>query len=88
MELIRHAVCRIEPQPETKSKSSLEGYATGFLVGPGIVLTCYHVAKNFLSKDVSLQTRIRFDYEFGTDNPRIGAAPILWLINGSWRTAQ
>lgn len=70
MELIRHAVCRIEPQPETKSKSSLEGYATGFLVGPGIVLTCYHVAKKFRSKEVSLQTRIRFDYEFGTDDPK------------------
>jgi Trypsin-like peptidase domain/Effector-associated domain 1 len=59
--LIRKAVCRIEPQPESKS---LNGYGTGFLVAPDVVMTNYHVAKSFwLGKIPADRVRVRFDYE-------------------------
>jgi Trypsin-like peptidase domain/Effector-associated domain 1 len=58
---MRRAVCRIEPQPET---DSIEGYGTGFLVAPDIVMTNYHVASSFWSgKERAERVRIRFDYE-------------------------
>ena len=58
---MRRAVCRIEPQPES---DTIEGYGTGFLVAPDVVMTNYHVASSFwLAKERAERVRLRFDYE-------------------------
>jgi hypothetical protein len=63
----RRAVCRIEPQPIGQSK---EGFGTGFLVAPDVVLTCGHVADEFWGAESERQprvkpadVRVRFDVE-------------------------
>ncbi len=59
--LMRKAVCRIEPQPEPES---LQGYGTGFLVAPDVVMTNYHVAKSFWpAKERAGRVSVRFDHE-------------------------
>ncbi len=59
--MMRMAVCRIEPQPE---RDTIEGYGTGFLVAPDVVMTNYHVASAFWErKDRAERVRLRFDYE-------------------------
>ena len=58
---MRRAVCRIEPQPES---DTIEGYGTGFLVAPDVVMTNYHVASSFcLARERAERVRLRFDYE-------------------------
>ncbi|QDU75382.1 hypothetical protein Pan97_24120 [Bremerella volcania] len=65
MNTMRRAICRIEPQPESQS---IEGYGTGFLVAPNIVMTCFHVVSSFWSDPSRANNvRIRFDYERGLD---------------------
>lgn len=58
---MRRAVCRIEPQPESET---IEGYGTGFLVAPDVVMTNYHVASTFwVGEERAERVRFRFDYE-------------------------
>ncbi|MCO6455394.1 MAG: SUMF1/EgtB/PvdO family nonheme iron enzyme [Pirellulaceae bacterium] len=59
--VIRRAICRVEPQPEIQS---IQGFGTGFLVEPNVVMTCHHVADAFWS-DPGARERVvfRFDYE-------------------------
>ena len=58
---MRRAVCRIEPQPES---DTIEGYGTGFLVAPNVVMTNYHVASSlWLAKERAERVTPRFDYE-------------------------
>jgi hypothetical protein len=60
---MRHAVCRVEPQPE---KESLDGFGTGFLVAPDVVMTNFHVAEGFWDdKSKAGRAVLRFDYEKG-----------------------
>lgn len=63
----RRAVCRIEPQPLTQSK---QGFGSGFLVAPDVVITNAHVADEFYgppgtvpSRVPASQVRVRFDAE-------------------------
>jgi hypothetical protein len=58
----RAAICRVEPQPLDQSN---EGYGTGFLVLPDVVLTNFHVVDSpvFDPRRVVL----RFDCEIGQD---------------------
>ena len=60
----RRAVCRIEPQEKTTN-----GYGTGFLVGPDVVMTNHHVVKDFSQTPIQgpSSVRLRFDYEYGRD---------------------
>lgn len=62
---MRRAVCRIEPQPQIPGDpASLNGYGTGFLVAPDVVMTNFHVAESFWSDPVASQrVRVRFDFE-------------------------
>jgi hypothetical protein len=60
----RRAICRVEPQQEDK-----EGYGTGFLVAPDIVMTNCHVIDGF--KDPN-KVRFRFDYEASKDGVSVG----------------
>jgi len=58
MQTAARAVCRIE---QKKEGSSTGGYATGFLIGPRLILTT----------DYSIQDKnveLRFDYEYAADN--------------------
>ena len=58
-ELFRQ-VCRIELDGE--------GFGTGFIVGPDLVMTNYHVAKVFIeNKDLAPKITVRFDYRFTSD---------------------
>lgn len=51
---LRSAICRCEPQPQSK-----DGYGTGFLVAPDLVMTNFHVAQLLTGP----AARIRFDFE-------------------------
>jgi V8-like Glu-specific endopeptidase len=66
---LRRRVCRVEPQPPPDT----EGYGTGFLVAPDIVMTNYHVVKKFPKRAVRGEAAIvfRFDYEVGPDGVSI-----------------
>ena len=58
---MRHAVCRVEPQPATES---IDGYGTGYLVAPDVVMTNYHVAEGFWNdKTKASRVVLRFDFE-------------------------
>ena len=58
---MRHAVCRVEPQPATES---IDGYGTGYLVAPDVVMTNYHVAEGFWNdKTKASCVVLRFDFE-------------------------
>jgi hypothetical protein len=87
MARIRQAVCRIEPQPQTDSEESLDGYATGFLVGPSTVLTNFHVAQNLLANGKAARTRIRFGYEITSEDKtewgQVYALADQWLLASS-----
>jgi hypothetical protein len=62
---IRRRVCRVEPQTENK-----EGYGTGFLIAPDVVMTNYHVIKKFLEQGAD-KVCLRFDYEVGLDGASV-----------------
>ena len=57
-------VCRIELKGE--------GIGTGFLIGPQLVMTCFHVAGAAAMKDVA----VRFDYKLGRDRRRLSAGVV------------
>lgn len=63
---IRGAICRIEPQP---LKSSKNGFGTGFLVGDDLVITAWHVARDFWRKDEIAQKVV---LRFGCENDAHG----------------
>lgn len=51
------------------------GQGTGFLVGPDLVLTCYHVVKDYLTDQIDhTQVGVRFDFRRPASG---GAAPVL-----------
>ena len=58
----RVTVARIEPQPLSQSD---EGFGTGFLIGPDLLLTNYHVIDSGVF--VPEKVVVRFDCEYGTD---------------------
>ena len=58
----RLTVARIEPQPLSQSG---EGFGTGFLVGPDLLLTNYHVVDSGVF--VPDKVVVRFDCEYGSD---------------------
>ena len=58
---LRRAICRIEPQPPPNT----DGYATGFLVAPDVVMTNFHVVAHLpeVAKRGREQIVFRFDYQ-------------------------
>jgi hypothetical protein len=79
---IERQVCRIEFPPKTAQ-------GTGFLVGPGAVLTNFHVIKRIKDGDIKPQfVRLRFDFKTSADgtvvNPgREYKLASEWLIDDS-----
>jgi hypothetical protein len=79
---MERTVCRVEMPEGT-------GVGTGFLIGPGAVLTNWHVAK--LLKQTGLQPEqagVRFDYAAGADGVSVPAGQFYhfdtdWLIDSS-----
>jgi hypothetical protein len=63
---IRRAICRVEPQPIGES---LDGYGTGFLIAPDLVITAWHVAKTFWGSDLRAE---RVVLRFGCENDSAG----------------
>lgn len=68
LDRLTRVVCRIEPQPRAEG---IEGYGTGFLVGPDVILTNDHVASGPDGKtgfwgrpDRAARVRVRFDCEY------------------------
>lgn len=78
-------VCRVE-MPEGK------GVGTGFLIGPGTILTNWHVAKLLQEKNLKPeQAGVRFDYAAGPDGVTVPAGKFYkfaaeWLIDSSPET--
>lgn len=62
LDQIRRAVCRIESGPDDDGRN---GFGTGFLVGPDLILTNWHVAESFWGgeKEIVAKARARFGYE-------------------------
>jgi len=81
---IETQVCRIEV-------STSEGvvYGTGFLVGPGIVITNYHVMEEVIDKNCSpREVVLRFDYKRLADGTTINPGTVYrlaedWLVDFS-----
>ena len=62
---LRRQVCRIEPQPPPDTN----GYGTGFLIAPDIVMTNFHVVRDFPRNPTrgAGQIIFRFDYQLRPD---------------------
>jgi V8-like Glu-specific endopeptidase len=79
-------VCCIEPQPPPK----MDDYGTGFLVGPDLVMTNYHVADKLRGKPTRGASAVvfRFDYVFGPDGRSVRKGRVYsladdWLVFSS-----
>jgi V8-like Glu-specific endopeptidase len=79
---IRGAVCRIEDARDPR-----KAIGTGFLVGPDLLLTNYHVMENYVGPAPTMDTStlaFRFDYGIETTGENFGK-PISpaadWLVN-------
>ncbi len=58
MAIVKRAICRIE----YKNSRGDQGYGTGFLIGPDLVLTNWHVAGKFWNDDgLAEKVAVRFD---------------------------
>lgn len=75
---IEGRVCRIEYPEQT-------GQATGFLVGPDLVLTNYHVVKPFVDKpDVAATVALRFDYKVSDEGVAVQPGIVYRLAQPEW----
>ncbi len=83
----RAAVARIEPQPLSQSNV---GFGTGFLVGPDLLLTNFHIIDSGVFKPESVV--VRFDCEFGPDNKETAGRTCkladVWNVASSARVAN
>lgn len=87
-EMARHrlAVCRIEPQPQSKS---ILGYGTGFLIAPDVVMTNDHVAEQFYDDAAkAAKVVLRFDFETGPDGNAVSAGTEHVLHPTAWQVAR
>lgn len=71
LDRLTRIVCRIEPQPRSRG---IEGYGTGFLVGPDVIMTNDHVVSGIDGKSAfwgnrekAAQVKVRFDCEYTTE---------------------
>jgi hypothetical protein len=77
-------VCRVEVPAPTRPAAG-----TGFLVGPDLVLTNYHVVEVLQKKMANpAETRLRFDYKVALDGATVNSGTIArladdWLV--AWR---
>lgn len=78
---LRRAVCRFEPQPATVS---LDGYGSGFLVAPAVIMTNFHVAGH-LSDAGAAAAIARFDYEIDLNGKEQLGHPV--KLAKPWRLA-
>lgn len=80
----RATVARIEPQPLAQSD---EGFGTGFLVGPDLLLTNYHIIDSGVFHPEKVV--VRFDCEYGPDGRETLGRPCklaaAWKVSGSVR---
>jgi hypothetical protein len=77
---VENRVCRMELRGLPRG--------TGFLVGPDVVLTCYHVMQPVIEGKVpAADVRLRFDYRVGTDGLISGGVIVGlhsdWLVDSS-----
>jgi hypothetical protein len=63
LKAMRRAVCRVEPQPPAET---IEGFGSGFLVAPDVVITNFHVARPFWG-DVARARRVVLQFDYETD---------------------
>ncbi|HEX6731237.1 MAG TPA: trypsin-like peptidase domain-containing protein [Pyrinomonadaceae bacterium] len=72
---VEQQVCRVEIK--TNSEAS---YGTGFLVGPDVVMTNYHVMKPVINKQIGPEAvKFRFDYKIMEDGDTINSGAIYRL---------
>lgn len=84
----RMAVCRVEPQPQNES---IEGYGTGFLIAPDVVMTNNHVASAFYEDSAvkkAARVVLRFDFETAPDGIAVNAGIEHHLHPTDWRIAH
>jgi len=73
-------ICRIEVYQGS-------GYelGTGILVAQDVVLTCYHVLRSVIEKEISPQNVIfRFEYQMEKDSPMATRGKEFFLRSGDW----
>ncbi|HEU4766746.1 MAG TPA: serine protease, partial [Pyrinomonadaceae bacterium] len=77
---VEQQVCRVE----IKSSERMI-YGTGFLVGPGAVLTNHHVMKPVIDKQVPAEkVSFRFDYKIMEDGDTINSGSVYRLAKKNW----
>ncbi len=76
--VLQGQICRIET-------TNADGNGTGFLVGPDLVLTNYHVMEPVLAGTVAEQDVVfRFDYRRAADGVTIRPGVVFRLKTGDW----
>ncbi len=77
LEEVERHICRVE----------INGQAvgTGFLLGPDIVITCYHVMERVINgPDVKEDVILRFDYKLMGDGKTLNAGTMYQLAKDDW----
>lgn len=84
LERLERQICRVEVQT---SRGNIDG--SGFLVGPDIVMTNYHVVKEVINGQISpSKVKLYFDYKLDKDGKMQNPGDICelaedWLVNHS-----
>lgn len=77
---IETRVCRVEI--DTSGRTT---YGTGFLVGPGAVMTNYHVMEEVIQRRVTPRSvRLRFDYKRLADGTTLHQGNVYLLSQDNW----
>jgi hypothetical protein len=71
------AVCRVE-FPENS------GNGTGFLLGPDLLMTNYHVLEPIIKAQQPSQVRCRFDYQENAEGTKVSNGRLVKLADANW----
>jgi hypothetical protein len=75
---IMRRVCRVEPRPPAEG---IEGFGSGFLVAPDVVMTNHHVVVPFLDKGWE-RVILRFDFHVDAERVAVGRGRPVALAQG------
>lgn len=80
MGIIEGQVCRVEVY-----SGSPPEYGTGFLLGPSVAMTNYHVVESVIKGDVPpAKVALRFDYKARADGVQVHAGTVYQLAKDDW----
>jgi hypothetical protein len=78
----RGAVCRVEPQPQAETTN---GFGSGFLVAPDVVITNFHVARPFWDdEEKARRVVLRFGYQADAAGSKVSDG-VVYRLATAWR---